>query len=68
MHGQRQLSDPELVQLAASHCGMSAARFAAYTSIDFVVDPDDEIHLLEWSYENRVKFLLMAATTYGRPN
>ncbi len=67
---RRQLSDDELVQLAAFHCGMSAARYAAIVEIDFVVDPNDpeEIHMLEWSYENRVKLLLMTAIYGPRPN
>lgn len=65
---QRQLSEAELAALVLRHCGVSAARFAAITEPEFVVDPDGELHALEWTYKNRVKFLLLAATTYGRPN
>jgi hypothetical protein len=65
----RQLSDDELVQLAASACGMSATQYEAIVEIDFVVDPNDpeEFHMLEWSYANRVKLILMTAN-YGLPN
>lgn len=66
----RQLQDAELVQLAALHCGFSAVQYAAITEIEFVVDPNDpeEIHTLDWSYDNRVKLLLMTAVYGPHPN
>jgi hypothetical protein len=67
----RQLSDAEIIAIAAEHCGINARCWAKYTEPFLVADdPTDpeEIRIVEWSYENRVSFLLQAAQHGPRPH
>lgn len=70
MCSQRQLSDAEITVLFSVHAGMPPALYQAATETQLEVDADDpeEIHLLDWSQDDRLRFLLLAARTYGRPN
>jgi hypothetical protein len=68
MCNQRQLSNDELTVLFSVHAGISPAQYEAITEVEFIVTEDEEIHLLDWSQDDRLKFLLLAARTYGRPN
>jgi hypothetical protein len=69
MCNQRQLSNDELATLMSVHAGISPAQYEAITELEFIVTENlEEIHLLDWSQDDRLKFLLLAARTYGRPN
>jgi hypothetical protein len=57
---RRRLSESELQLLARTHCDMSAALYAEYTEPEFIFDAD-EVHVLHWTYAQKLRFVLMTA-------
>jgi hypothetical protein len=66
----RTLSDAEIIALAEKYAGINARCWAAYTEPLLIVDPADseELRVIEWTYEDRVRFLLATAQHGPRPH
>ena len=64
----RKISDAEIIALAEKYSGINARCWATYTEPLLIVDPEDEIHVVEWDYVSKVNFLLETAQHDARPN
>jgi hypothetical protein len=64
----RKLSDAEIIALAEKYAGITARCWAKYTEPLLIVDPEDEIRVIEWDYASKVNFLLETAQHDARPN
>jgi hypothetical protein len=57
----RTLSDDEITRLVREHCGIDSTAWAEITKPFLVAESPDELRLVEWGYEARLRFLLEAA-------
>jgi len=69
MNAQRELSDSELVTLAAVHINRDFAdAFASLIDLDATMDDAGEITVTSWPYHTKASFLLATWQPAGKPS